>query len=188
MIHSNMSRLRKALQLAALAVCALAAVATHEAQAQAPAKAPAKAAPATPAPSATSIAAAKEILALKEAGQIYQDAVVNLIANTRGALLQQHLDKQKDIEELSVTIAAQMKGRESEVADEMAKLYASNFTEAEMRDLLAFYKSPLGRKAIVNEPKALQESVDFIDQWAVKITEEIAGRYRDEMKKRGKPL
>ena len=42
-----------------------------------------------------------------------------------------------------------------EMQQELTRIYASHFTEQELKDALAFYKTPLGRKLIAEEPKAL---------------------------------
>ncbi len=85
-------------------------------------------------------------------------------------------------------LAKDLAGRENEVGDAMAKLYASLFTEQELRDLANFYKSPLGKKVITNEPRAMEQTMAFIDAWAQAFSTEIVGRFRDEMKKRGKEI
>jgi hypothetical protein len=70
----------------------------------------------------------------------------------------------------------------------MAKIYANDFTEQELKDLTAFYKSPLGQKLQSQEPKSIQSSMQFMNQWAQALSETIASEFRAEMKKRGKPL
>src|SRR5271163_1473878 len=104
-----------------------------------PAGAQQPAAPASPA----AIAAAKEILAMKKASQMYQNAVPNIVAQTKDALLQANLNYQKDLNEVAVIVAQNLAGREKEIGEGMAQVYASEFTEQELKDLVAFYKSPL---------------------------------------------
>ncbi len=48
----------------------------------------------------------------------------------------------------------------------MAQIYASEFTEKELVDLVAFYKTPLGQKLLTSEPKAINESLQYMQQWA----------------------
>jgi hypothetical protein len=70
----------------------------------------------------------------------------------------------------------------------MAKIYANDFTEQEMKDLTAFYKSPLGQKVLSQEPKSIQASMTFMGQWAQSFGEGVLTQFRAEMAKRGKPL
>ena len=71
---------------------------------------------------------------------------------------------------------------------EIAELYAAHFTEQEIKDILAFYKSPVGRKMITEEPKALDQSMSHAQAWAVKISDQVLVRMREEMKKKGHDL
>jgi hypothetical protein len=70
----------------------------------------------------------------------------------------------------------------------MAKIYASDFTETELKDLVVFYKSPLGQKLLVQEPKSIQASMAYMQSWAQNFSEEINGQFRAEMRKRGKEI
>lgn len=139
-------------------------------------------------PPAASVALAKEILTLKDTAGIYTGAVAGLVGQAKETFLKDNLDKQKDLEEVAAKVAKDLAGRENEVGDAMAKLYASLFTEQELRDLVNFYKSPLGKKVIANEPRAMEQTMVFIDAWAQAFSTEIVGRFRDEMKKRGKTI
>jgi hypothetical protein len=42
---------------------------------------------------------------------------------------------------------------------EFAKLYSDNFTNAELRDIIAFYQTPTGQKAINKMPELMQQSI-----------------------------
>ena len=140
--------------------------------------------PATPA----AIAAAKEILSMKNAAAMYASAVPNIVEQTKNALLQNNLNYQKDLNEVAVIVAKALAGREKEIGDGMAQVYANEFTEQELKDLVAFYKSPLGQKLLANEPRAIQFSMSYMNQWAQTFAEVINGQFRAEMKKRGKDI
>src|SRR6201996_315157 len=126
--------------------------------------APASAQTADKPPSPGAIAAAKEILALKNANAMYAAAVPNLVQQTKDQLLQSNLNYQKDLNEVAVIVAQKLAGREQEIGDGMAKVYASEFSEQELKDLVAFYKSPLGQKLLSTEPRAIQGSIDYMKQ------------------------
>ncbi|PBQ00669.1 hypothetical protein CCL17_16400 [Pseudomonas congelans] len=44
---------------------------------------------------------------------------------------------------------------------EMVKLYTANFTESELKDLVAFYQSPLGKKVMTKMPELAQQSAQL---------------------------
>ena len=155
-----------------------------------PARAQQPAAPATALKPATpaAIAAAKDILAMKNASAMYASAVPNIVEQTKNALLQNNLNYQKDLNEVAVIVAKALAGREKEIGDGMAQVYANEFTEQELKDLVNFYKSPLGQKLLTNEPRAIQFSMSYMNQWAQAFAETINGQFRAEMKKRGKDI
>ena len=140
--------------------------------------------PASPA----AIAAAKEILAMKHADAMYASAVPNLVHKTKDQLLQSNLNYQKDLNEVEVIVAQKLAGRQKEIGDGMAAVYAQAFTEQELKDLVTFYKSPLGQKLLTAEPQAIQQSMGFMNQWAQGFAEMVNGEFRAEMRKRGKEI
>jgi hypothetical protein len=158
-----------------------------------PAGAQQPAAKQTPAPalkqaSSAAIAAAKEILTMKNASAMYANAVPNLVQQTKDVLLQNNLNYQKDLNEVAVIVAQKLAGREKEIGDGMANVYANEFSEQELKDLVTFYKSPLGQKLLSTEPRAIQFSMSYMNAWAQNFAEVINGEFRAEMKKRGKQI
>lgn len=153
-------------------------------------KQPAPAASSVPLKQGTpgAIAAAKEILAMKNAAAMYANAVPNIVQQTKDALLQQNLNYQKDLNEVAVIVAQKLAGREKEIGDGMANVYANEFTEQELKDLVTFYKSPLGQKLLVSEPRAIQFSMSYMNGWAQNFAEVVNGEFRSEMRKRGKQI
>jgi hypothetical protein len=140
--------------------------------------------PATPA----AIAAAKEILTMKKANAMYAGAVPNIVQQAKGTFTQSFLNYQKDLNEVAVIVAQSLAGRENEIGEGMANVYANEFTEQELKDLVTFYKTPLGQKLLAAEPRAIQFSIGFMNQWAKSFAEVVNAQFRAEMHKRGKDI
>jgi hypothetical protein len=89
-------------------------------------------------------------------------------------------------------VAEQLKkeyaAKAADITNEVAKVYAQHFTEAELREILAFYKSPVGRKMLTEEPKAIEQSLKAAQDWAAKFSDVVMDRFRVEMKKKGYDL
>ncbi len=144
--------------------------------------------PAPKEPSPAAIAAAKEILAMKSASSMYANAVPSMVQKTKDVLLQTNLNYQKDLDEVAIIVVQTLAGREKEIGDAMAKMYATDFTEQELKDLVTFYKSPLGAKLLVQEPKTMRNSMQYMSAWASNFAEIVNGQFRAEMRKRGKEI
>ncbi|WBL81622.1 DUF2059 domain-containing protein [Bradyrhizobium xenonodulans] len=143
---------------------------------------------AAPKASAAAIASAKEILTLKNATAMYAKAVPGMVEKVKGTLIGQNLNYQKELNELAPVVAQQLAGREKEIGDGMAQAYAAQFTEQELKDLVTFYKSPLGQKLIAAEPRAIEQSMAVMNSWAQSFSETVASVFRTEMRKRGKEI
>jgi hypothetical protein len=159
-----------------------------------PAMAQQKQAPAAPQPaplkqaSPAALAAAKELLTMKNASAMYASAVPNVVEQTKNALIQQNLNYQRDLNEVAVVVAKSLAGSEKEIGEGMAQIYTNEFSEQELKDLVAFYKSPLGQKLLVAEPRAIQFSMSYMNQWALAFANTVNIAFRAEMKKRGKEI
>lgn len=140
----------------------------------------------TPAPGA--LAAAKELLALKNASAMYASLVPNVVQRTKEALVQSNLNYQKDLNEVAVKVAHDLAGQEQAVGEEMAKVYATDFTEQELKDIVVFYKTPLGKKLLEQEPRTIQASFEAMNRFAQTFAESVEAKFRAEMRARNKPI
>jgi hypothetical protein len=152
-----------------------------------------QAAPAAPAakkppPSPAALTAAREFLMMKNVGAMFAGAVPGVVDQTRNALTQQNLNYQKDLSEVAAVVAKNFAGRENEIGEGMAQIYANEFTEQELKDLVTFYKTPLGKKLLSTEPQAVANSMGWMRQWAQEFGVKVNDAFKDEMKKRGKPI
>jgi uncharacterized protein len=136
-------------------------------------------------PSPNAILLAKQIIQLKGINGIMDPIARGVVEKVKSVVMQTNFMFQKDINEITVQLHKEFDGRSSELIDHAAELYASRFTEAELKQILTFYQSPLGQKMIVEEPKILDESLQQANGWADKLSGDIMVRMREEMKKRG---
>lgn len=143
-------------------------------------------APAQPSPAAVLIA--KRIIVLKGVDKLFDPLVRGVVKKVRDQFMQTNFMWANDLNQVEAKLETQYAPRSSELVDSSARIYASHFTEAELKQILAFYQSPVGRKVIVEEPKALDESLAHAGAWGDNLSEEVIAKMRDEMKKRGHDL
>ena len=160
-------------------ILAVASAGPAAAQGQAPALKPA---------SPACMAGARDILGMKSAAAMFANAVPGIVQQTKQALIQANLNYQKDLDEVAVIVAQGFAGREKEIGEGMAQIYCSEFTDQEIKDLVTFYKSPLGQKLLTAEPRAIQTSMAYMNQWAQTFAETVNAQFRAEMRKRGKQI
>jgi len=108
-----------------------------------------------------------------------------VIVHHKGSLLQINPNLGKDINEVELIVRKEGAARKEELHKEIALGYASAFSEQDLKDMIAFYKTPLGKKIIELEPKAGEQSTKRAQVWIDKYAEQVIAKMRAEMRKRG---
>lgn len=94
----------------------------------------------------------------------------------------------KDLDEVVEQIRPEVEQRKEEMIDNAARAFASYMSEAELKEVAAFYKSPAGVKYVQTQPSVLDDIVRDLAIWTQKTSEFIMTRAREEMGKRGHVL
>ena len=141
-----------------------------------------------PAPSASAIATAKELLVTKGATAMFDPLLPGMIENTKNTFLPTNPGLFKEFNEVAAKLRTELAPRRDEVINQIARLYAQRFTEAEMKEVIAFYKSPAGKKFASEEPAVIEQGLQQAEAWARSMSEEVMTKFRAEMKKKGYDL
>jgi hypothetical protein len=136
-------------------------------------------------PTANQIKLAHQIIEVSGAGHAFDNIVPSIFQQTFTAFIQQNPDLQKVLADTMNALKPEFDKRQPEAIELMARAYASHFTEAELKEILTFYGTPVGKKLVVELPKVLQESFIEAKAWGNKINDEVTTRLREEMKKKG---
>jgi hypothetical protein len=136
-------------------------------------------------PSAAAITLATQLLEIKGGITAYDPAIDGVVIHHKGVLLQINSNLGKDINDVEQLMRKEGAARREELHKEIALGYASAFTEQELKDMITFYKTPLGKKMIEQEPKAGEESTKRAQLWIDKYAETVIAKMRAEMRKRG---
>lgn len=139
-------------------------------------------------PSPAAVALARDVITTKGVGGIVEPVVRGVIENVKNRFVPTNPNLTRELNDVAVILHKELDGKSSEVIDQMARIYAARFTEQELKDLLAFYKSPLGQKYIKEEPVAIDEGMKRAAQWTDDFAETVMSRMRSEMQKKGHPL
>ena len=139
-------------------------------------------------PSAAAVQTAKEIVKVTGATALFTPLIPGVVEQAKNLFLQQNPALGKDLNEIAVQMRTDLAPRMEELNAEVAKLYATHFTEAELKDLLTFYKTPVGMKLISEQPKVGEEGLKFAQNWANQLSDQVIGKMREELKKRGHAL
>ena len=67
----------------------------------------------------------------------------------------------------------QARARRGELEEGYVTLYDRHFTAAEIRDLLAFYDSPIGKRFLAEQPALMREGIAMGQEWGSRIGADV---------------
>jgi uncharacterized protein len=145
--------------VAALAFFALDPAA--QAQSAAPqAQAPQGQAPqAQPAPSPEALAAAHDLMIIVKPEERFKMMLPVIMQNLKPAVVQGRPEVEKQFDATMPLLLDNAQKRVDDLANTIATIYASNFTPQELRDLIAFYQTPTGKKLLERQNVIAQQSM-----------------------------
>jgi hypothetical protein len=149
--------------------------------------APQAQAPAAAQPSANQLALAREV-AIGSGMTRSFDAMSEPLL---GQLQQMNVTRpeiQADLNQVVEMLRPEIELQKQQMVNTAARVFAERFTEAELKDIAAFYKSPTGTKFVEQQPLVLDDIVRELATWTQNVSEYIMIRARAEMAKKGHQL
>jgi hypothetical protein len=143
---------------------------------------------ANPNPSPASIALARELLELKGGRQMFDGMIMGTIESAKNAFIPNNPMLTKPLNEVATQLRTEYEPKKSEVFNEVARAYARYFTEQDMKELVAFYKTTLGKKVLAHESAAVEDGFKRAQDWSNQFSDQVLAKFRAEMKKRGHDL
>ena len=140
------------------------------------------------APTPGAIAAAKELITIKGGAAMFEPLIPGVVESAKNTFLPTNPQLSQPLNEVALQLRKEYEPKRNELLDEVAKVYAQHFTEQELKDLVVFYKTPLGKKLLAEEPAALDQSLKAAQAWATGFSDVVMERFRAEMRKKGHPL
>jgi hypothetical protein len=139
-------------------------------------------------PSTSALLTANEIVTTTGSMSLFAPLVAGVIEQAKVLYLQQDPGLNKDLNDIAAQMRKDLAPRMGEISGHIALLYTEHFSEQELKDLLAFYKTPVGKKLLSEQPIIGDASLKFAQDWANKLSDEVVAKMRVELKKKGHSL
>jgi hypothetical protein len=144
------------------------------------------AAPALPqTPSAEALAAARELFGVMRVDEQYKTLLPLLVQGIKPAVVQGRRQVERDFDAVAPMLIAGFQSRLAEITEAVARIYAGNFTAAELREVTAFYRGPTGQKYLQKLPAIMQESAAIGQKIGERVGEELRAKIIEELRKKG---
>lgn len=174
-------------RLGALVAAFLLTAGAAPAQQQQQQPAPAQAQGAAPTFSASHLALAREVAVNSGITRSLDVIAPQLFDRVRQQIVARP-ELTKDMDAVILQLQPEMELQKQRAIDTIAGIYARAISEAELKDIVAFFRSPAGKKYVDIQPAVLDDLVNEMQKWSQELAEYVMVRVRAEMGKRGHQL
>ena len=143
--------------------------------------------PAAAQPTAAQLAAAREV-AIGSGMTRSFDAIAEPMLDQLQQMDVIRPEIKKDLAQVVEMLRPEVEQQKQKMINIAASAFAAQMTEAELKDVAAFFKSPSGVKYVQTQPAILDDIVRELATWTQNLSEYILIRARAEMGKRGHQL
>ena len=164
-----------------------AAIGLALAPASAFAQQPAATAPGPGQPSAGHIAVAREVATASGITRSF-DAILPRFGEQLRQQTTTRPEIIKDMNEVLEGLKPELELQRQRMVNMTAAIFASRLTEAELKDVNAFFQSPAGKRYVETQPLVLDDLVTAMQGWTQEVSEYVMVRVRAELGKRGHDL
>lgn len=137
---------------------------------------------------ADALPVARELITVMRATDQFKLIFPTIMQSLKPAIVQGRPQIEKDIDAMMPVLLEGVNSRINEITDQMAGVYARTFTVDEMRQLIAFYQTPVGQKLLEKLPTLVQESMSIGQAWGRRLATELRDSMVDALRKKGHQL
>jgi hypothetical protein len=125
---------------------------------------------------------ALQLVRLSGNSQAFDELLPNIADETKNLFIRANPQMQLGIINIVDLLALTLVPRRPELDRQLARIWASGFTDEEMRALIAFYQTDAGKKFAEVYPKVLAVEVAAAQQWSRAVGEELTQLVGDELR------
>jgi hypothetical protein len=141
-----------------------------------------------PALSQGHLQAAREVVELTGVSQNIDNIFTEFTENTKQLVGATRPELLKDMNEILVALKPEADKRSAAITTTAVEVFARKMTEADLKEVAAFFKSPVGQRYTTLRPQAMQDLYTVLQPWSVQTSNYLFDRFSQEMRKRGHQL
>jgi hypothetical protein len=130
-------------------------------------------------------AAARALVISSGLSRSFNGAVTDLSRQLEATVTRTRPDLVADLNIVMQQLAPEFDKQSDAMIDNAARIYASAMTEQDLKDLAAFFNSPVGKRYVDFEPVIVSNIDQVMSQWSEHVSLGMMDRVREEMKKKG---
>jgi hypothetical protein len=139
-------------------------------------------------PSPEAMIAARSLVTTMKLSDQYRALLPGVLLGLRPTLTQDRPEIERDFDAMMPMMVEAFAPYYTTMVDNVATIYANNFTAAELRAIEAFYRQPVGQKLLDKSQVLAQQSAQVGQDASRKAAEEIRKRLTEALRQKGHKL
>jgi uncharacterized protein len=139
-------------------------------------------------PSPDAMTAARSLVTTMKLPDQYKALLPAILLTLKPALTQDRPEIERDYDAMMPTIIDAFTPYYNAMLDDVATVYANNFTVGELREIEAFYRQPVGQKLLEKTPALTQQSNQVSQDASRKAADDLRVRLTEALRQKGHKL
>jgi hypothetical protein len=139
-------------------------------------------------PSPDAMKAARGLVTTMKLADQYKAILPGILLSLKPALVQDRPEIERDYDAMMPMITEAFTPYYSAMVDDIAAVYANNFTPGELREMEAFYRQPVGQKLLEKTQAVTQQTMQVGQDASRKAAEELRARLTEALRQKGHKL
>jgi hypothetical protein len=140
----------------------------------------------TPTPDA--MTAARSLVTTMKLSEQYKALLPAILLSLKPALVQDRPEIERDYDAMMPTIVDAFTPYYNAMVDDVAAVYANNFTVGELHEIEAFYRQPVGQKLLEKAPALTQQSNQVSQDASRRAADDLRTRLTEALRQKGHKL
>ena len=140
------------------------------------------------APTPEHLKAVREVVVASGLSQSFESIYGEFVGGVRQNIGSTRPELKKDMEEVLTALKAEADLRRDEIIDSSARIFASKMSEADLKEVAAFFNSPVGQRYNSYRPQVIDEIFTLLQPWSTATSNRLYDLFQAEMRKRGHQL
>ena len=140
------------------------------------------------APSPDTMKAARGLVTTMKLADQYKAILPGILLSLKPALVQDRPEIERDYDAMMPMITEAFTPYYAAMVDDIAAVYARNFTPGELREMEAFYRQPVGQKLLEKAQAITQQTTQVGQDASRKAAEDLRARLTEALRQKGHKL
>lgn len=155
---------------------------------QAPVAAPPAVVPAQAQISPSHLALATEVVKLSGMSRSIETIVPEMVQKARLLFTQTRPEIAAELDKSIKALEPEFQGQKDVALRLAGEAFGARLSEAELKDVEAFFKSTAGQKFVSSQPGIMEDMFRSLDAFNLRLSQFVVDKLREDMKKRGVDL